>query len=640
MLFHRAFALSLVTLVLPLGSCVIPIGGAEVGDLRVTWSFDESQRCAEVGVENVTVQLIGQPQGENVGLAFGATAACIEGSMVIPDIVAGTYTMTAVGEGDVAIFNNGKGVEVVVAPNVETQTIANLILANGEVVARIEFQYVFPGNLDCAQADVDQISAQVFDDSNGVVIAGATGDCIAGLMTVEGIRLGEHTLRVEGVDGEGNVRFVGTSALAGLQAGETLRINPVEFTANLSSATASFVFAGADSCAEAGVATVDARLVDGEGRVVDGQNVPCVGGRVTFPPVPVGDYELVLDGINGNGQIVFNANEDITLALPVESLALTTMRPTNSTITVSFTLPAGETCATLGVNNIDLRVQTGAVIVGENIACIQGQTTIVGIPSGNVANLSAEAVAGNVVTLTGALTTPVLVAGRGSGTTNQFTVALAPVRSALTVGWRFQRREMEAGAGINPAFKPDLVTASCVDSDVDTVLIRVSRGATLLAAVETACSAGQATIPDLVIAGGNVTIEAEGLRQQEGDSVFSNFVADSVQAAPIIPLSGVRTTSSLILSPSKAFARVIWTGDCSVARAAAVAIQTDAAGFREGQTVPCSQGNTLISLASIDGNVSISLDGVDGQGAPLNSPTTVNSEVHAGLITFRFAEPQ
>jgi hypothetical protein len=139
--------------------CVIPIGGAEVGDVRVTWSFDGSQRCTEVGVDNVTVQLIEKGKEGAGGLAFGQTGACIEGSMVLPDVVAGNYTMTVVGDGDVAVFSNGKGIDVEVKPNQETPIDAALSLANGEVVSKIEFQYLFPGALNCSAAGVATITA-------------------------------------------------------------------------------------------------------------------------------------------------------------------------------------------------------------------------------------------------------------------------------------------------------------------------------------------------------------------------------------------------------------------------------------------------------------------------------------------------
>ena len=269
MRFGLRFGLALG--VLPVLSCTIPIGGAEVGDLRGTWSFtagssDASQRCADVGVDNVTVQLIEKGKEGAGAKAFGATGACIDGSMLIPDVIAGTYTLTATGDGEVAVFDNGEGLTVEVKANDETAVDAPLVLANGEVVSRVEFQYTFAGEPTCSAANVATINAQIIDD-NGVAIAGSNTDCIVGLATIEGVRVGNHTLQVEAVDGDGNVRFFKSEEIRALQAGKTLRPNPLDLQAALVDILINFSFEDQDSCAAAGVATVDVQLQDADGRV-------------------------------------------------------------------------------------------------------------------------------------------------------------------------------------------------------------------------------------------------------------------------------------------------------------------------------------------------------------------------------------
>lgn len=616
------------------GSCVIPIGGGEVGDLRVTWSFEGIQRCAVVGVEDVTVQLIEKGKEGQGALAFGQTAPCVEGSMVLLDVVAGTYTMTVVGGGEVAVFNNGAGVDVLITPNEESAADARLALANGEVVSRIEFQYQFPGGINCSAAGVATINAQVIDE-NGIGIAGSTTECVAGLAVIEGIRIGEHTIRVEAVDGDGAVRFVATRPLTGLQAGETLRIDPVQLSAGLTTAQVRYTFSGLQFCAEAGVATVDAQLIDAATNlVVDGQNVACVAGRIDFVNIPAGAYRLHLDGIDGDDQVQYTADVDnVVFAEALQDLGVVDLTALSSTVVLRFALPEGATCATLGVANIDVRIvdATGST-TGAAVACIAGEASLLGPAPGN-ATIAAEGIAGDEVIIAGTRAA-ILTAGRNT----PITIALAPTRTRLEVAWDFNLVQdpnvLVAGDEVAR------VSSSCVEADVDTVLVRVLRGlgqnAVLLEAVETPCGAGRVEIPNISIAGGNVRLEVEGLRQQEGDSIFRADVAN-------VSVNAVQVRQAVRLQPSIVFARVLWTGDCGVALSNTVDIQVSANGVSEGINVPCAQGNAQVALPSGTQNslVSISLRGVDGQGAPrAASDVIANVAVVPGIVTFRFSGPR
>jgi hypothetical protein len=623
----------LCALVAATGSCVIPIGGAEVGDLRVTWSFEGSQRCNQVGVEEVTVQLIEKGKEGNGALAFGQTAPCVEGSMVLLDVEAGTYTMTVTGEGEVAVFNNGNGVDVVVAPNNETSVDAPLDLANGEVVSRIEFQFQFPGGLSCNEAGIATLNAQVIDE-NGIGIAGSATECLAGLAVVEGIRIGEHSLRVEAIDGEGNVRFVGVRPLTGLQPGETLRIDPVPLEASLSAATARFTFGGIAFCAQAGVTTVDAQLIDDEtGAVVEGQNIACITGRIDFVNIPVGTYRLHLDGLDGNAVVQFTADvEDVVIDAATVDLGVIDLVPLSSTVVVRLALPDGETCATLGVANIDVRiVDANGGTTGQAVACVAGEATLPGPAPGN-ATIFAEGVSGEDVVIAGTRAA-ILTAGRNA----PITVTLAPTRTRLEVSWDFNLVE-DPNVQV-AADEIERVSASCVDADVDTVLVRVLRGvgqnATLLEAIEADCGLGRVEIPNILIQGGNVRVELEGLREQEGDSIFVAEVNN-------VAVNAVRTPVAARLEPSIVFARVIWTGDCGVAGSNTVDIQVSANGVSEGINIACATGNTLVALppGTEDSLVSISLRGVDGQGVPRPQRQAIDSVVVVpGIVTFRFTGP-
>ncbi len=655
----RAPLLGCLLALAPLSSCVIPIGGAEVGDLRVTWSFDGSQRCADVGVENVTVQLIEKGKEGQGALAFGQTAACIEGSMELIDVTAGTYTMTVVGDGEQVTFNNGEGIDVVVAPNQPTDVEAGLEIVIDDVTANLLFRVQFPDGIDCAAAGVANINAQVLTGDPPLGIAGINADCVASEFLIEGVRLGEHTLRVDAVDGNGTIRFSARVPVRGLQPGDTFVQDTVVLSPELVTTVVRYTFDGNAFCAQAGVAAVDAQLRDSDGNVVDGQNVACVAGRIEFAPVRstaslladcidastragdadpeaecagVGTYSIHLDGIDGNQQVQFTADED-DLALNNNREQLTIdLEPLSSSVTVRFTLPEGESCASLGVANVDVRIVDAAGgTTGENVACVAGQVILLGPAPGN-ATIVAEGIAGDEVVLS-ATAAATLRSGRDA--TNTINLALAPTQTELTVSWTFN---IVVDDNVADAVEPEVQPASrsCVESDVDAVLVRVLRGNTLIEAVETACSAGQVEIPNIPLAGGNVTVELEGLRLQEGDSIFEERVTG-------VALSGARSTVAATLEPSIVFARVIWTGDCGVANANTVDIQVSANGVSEGINIACATGTTTIALPPGTQNslVTISLRGVDGQGAPVGVRQTIDSAtVSPGVETFRFTGPQ
>ena len=620
-----------------LGSCVIPIGGAEIGDLRVTWSFDGLQRCASVGVDNVTIQLIEKDKEGAGAKAFGQTAECIAGSMVIPDIIAGTYIMTAVGVGEVAVFNNGAGATIEVVPNEEIAVDAPLSLANGEVVSRIEFQYTFDGEPVCSNAGVATINAQVVDE-NGIAIAGSNTACVDGLAAVDGIRVGDHTLEVEALDGNNAVIFVGQRSLTGLQAGETLRLDPIDLAPSLVDATVRYTFGNERFCARAGVATVDAQLIDDAGRVVSGQNVACVQGRVDFVDVPAGTYTLHMDGVDGNNTVQYTLDQDdVVLDTAFVDLGVVDLRAGSSLLRVRFDLPAGETCATLGIANVAINVVRGnngdeddGARAGGNADCIAGELQLVAPPPGNSV-ITAEAVVGDDVVL--AVTQNLILQG-GSQIVN---LGLVPIRSIVEVAWDLEGRELNAQSpGATPIISDDV---SCSEADVDNVLVRIRRGNQLLETTEVACDTGRVEIPGIVIAGGPVQVELVGSREQEGDETF-------LAASAPLTLSAARTQLTRTLVPSLAFARVIWTGDCGTANANTVDIQVTAGGLTQGINVACAQGNTLFALPrpAVGNNVQIALRGVDGQGVPdlvvdPNDRAELLQAV-AGINTFTFAGPR
>ncbi len=668
-------ALAMALAPLALAGCIIPVGGAVVGDLRVTWSFGGVQRCAEVGVENVVIQLIEKGlEGKGGAKAFGQTAECIAGSMVIPDVVAGTYVMTAVGTGEVAVFDNGEGVIIEVLPNTLTEASAPLALANGEVVSRIEFQYNFGGEAVCSAAGVTNVLAQVIDD-NGVAIAGSNTDCITGLATVEGIRVGEHTLKVEAVDAEGTVRYATAKALLGLQAGETLRLDPLSLNAAIVDVTVNFNFDG-QSCAEAGVDNVAVQLTvfdNGEGNdperpntnladdrnlVVAAQNVPCIDGRATFTSMPVGDYQVNIDGIDGNGEVLFNAialplvldgvdeNPNDRLAIDDVDITLTAKR---STVTIPFRL-AGGTCAELGVQNVDIQVTQNGQTIGTTVACVAGNSGPLIVAEG-AAVIRIDALIGDEVSFQVSSDDASIAVPAGESIAD--VVVLEPVRTTLAVSWDFTLITNSI-TGVATRSPP---TSSCTEAGVDTVVVRVFIDGVLEVAEAVDCDAGTVDIPGIPSGpDARVKVEIDGIREQEGEVPFKINAADP--RVPGFAISGPRMVQRFTLEPQLAELLIVWRGVCGDVGAATVDIQITAelsggiGGINSGINVPCAQGSQTVVLprSSVGSILEVSLRGVGGQGEPVGirdvfpAPPPEDPEpvfvAPAGVTTIAFLGPR
>ncbi len=639
----------LTTALLVLQGCVIPIGGAQVGDLRVTWSFDGSQRCSAAGVEQVNVQLIEKgKEGTDEGSAFGLAAECIAGSLVLPDVVAGTYTMTVTGVGEVAVYNNGEGVDVKVVAGTLTDVSAELALVNGEVVSSVEFRYRFAGDGSCSAAGVDVINAQVID-GDGTPIAGSTTPCIDGLATVAGISTrGERTLQIEAIDVDGNVRFAGEKELQNLQAGETLPLGIIDLDLRRADVTARFTFDDEPFCAIAGVDNIDAQLLDGEGRIVQGQNIDCILGSIVFTDVPVGTYTLHADALDAVGVVQYSGDQDgIEIDASDVQLDVLNLAALASTVRVRFRLPDDLTCAAAGVDTVDIQiVDEDNNVTGANVPCINGDSgDLVGPAPGQI-SVRAQALSGVDVAFDGTTEGVRISAGA-----NVIEVTLEPVSTTLELSWDFVTVNIP---NVVSSTTPQIDrTVFCAEADVDTINIRVSLGVQLVEAITVDCLAGRVELPGLPV--GNLQIELEGTRQQEGDSIyFGRDDDDADRAQGVIPdddladnvnvaATGARTIANVRLSPSLPFARVVWAGDCGVTGSATVDIQITAGGVSTGLNVPCANGNALIALppGSDSSPVSIALRGVDGQGVPRPERDPIDDvNVVLGINTFRFLGPR
>ena len=640
--------LRLAPAALMLSACVIPIGGAQVGDVRVTWSFDGSQRCSAAGVDQVSVQLIEKgKEGDKDASAFGLAADCIAGSLVLPDVVVGTYTMTVTGIGDVAVYNNGDGIDVEVAPGTLTDVAAQLALANGEVVSRIEFRYRFDGDGSCSAAGVDSINAQVID-GEGTPIAGSNTPCITGLVGVDGISTrGERTLQIEAIDVDGNIRFRGEKELQNLQPGETLPLGVIELEPASSDVTVRFSFNDEPFCATAGVDNIDAQLLDADGQVVQGQNIDCTAGTVVFTDVPVGTYTLHADGNDVNNVVQYTVDfPDVVVDQASVDLGVVNLEALASTVRVRFRLPNNLSCAEAGVDAVDIQViDANDNVTGTNVPCINGDSGDLLGPAPGQVSVRVQALSGVDVAFDG-----IVEATRIGAGSNVISVDLVPVSTTLELSWDFVTVSVP---NVVSSTTPQVDrTTFCAEADVDTINIRVSKNRVLVDAVTVDCVAGRIELPGLPI--GNLSVEIEGTRQQEGDSIyFGRDEDDGDRAVGTIPdddqadnadivATGARTIANVRLSPSLPFARVVWAGDCGVTQSASVDVQISAGGVSTGINLPCANGNAVIALppGSESSPVSIALRGVDGQGVPRDQRDAIdNITVVKGINTFRFGGP-
>jgi hypothetical protein len=233
---------------------------------------------------------------------------------------------------------------------------------------------------------------------------------------------------------------------------------------------------------------------------------------------------------------------------------------------------------------------------------------------------------------------------------NIISVPLEAVRTRLELTWSFATVVVDNVATATPPRTE--ITSRCAEADVDTINVRVLQGTQLLQSVSVACSEGRVEIPAIPIrdADGdllNLKLELEGTREQEGDSIFFGRDEDDADDVPDVNAdnvdlrpTGVVSRSDIVLSPSIAFARIIWTEDCGVTQSANVDIQIASDGVSEGINVPCAEGNTLVALPPGTERVRVTLRGVNVQGDQFTAPDVIdNILVIPGLNTFRITGP-
>ena len=139
---NRLFLLttSLSLLVVSQLGCILNLGGGSVADVRVTWSFAGVQRCAGVGIEEVTIQLVDkEDEGDPNVPAFGIAAPCVQGSALIAGVVAGEYRVVVTANGPAAAWDNGGGADVTVSAGPGNAVAAGLVASAGNGTIPLPF---------------------------------------------------------------------------------------------------------------------------------------------------------------------------------------------------------------------------------------------------------------------------------------------------------------------------------------------------------------------------------------------------------------------------------------------------------------------------------------------------------------------
>jgi hypothetical protein len=405
-----------------------------------------------------------------------------------------------------------EGLDVTVVPGGLNDFTVPMALANGDVVSRIEFRHSFAGEPLCSVAGVATINSQVVDET-GIAIAGANTPCVDGLVGVDGVRSkGEHTLEVEGLDADGNVRFVGRSDVKGLQPGETKFLGTIEFEPASGDVTVRFSFEGERFCAAAGVDNIDAQLIDGEGRVEQGQNIDCILGNVVFTDVPVGTYALHVDALDANNLVQYTTDvRDVEIGAADVDLGVVNLEALASTVRVRFRLPDDLTCAEAGVDAVDIQIVDGdGNVTGANVPCINGDSgDLVGPAPGRV-DVRVQGLSGGVAAFDGS-EGGVLIRGGA----NSVEVELVAVTTTLELSWSFATVNVNDVEQQPSPVPIEALTTRCVDADVDTVNIRVLQGRRRIANLDTA-SISFASLIDADLRGAQLSQFAFGYAEITG----------------------------------------------------------------------------------------------------------------------------
>ena len=168
-----------------------------------------------------------------------------------------------------------------------------------------------PGGMSCADAKITDVRVRVLDGTADVVPA-VTAGCPVGQsdagQVVPGVPAGTWSVRVEGLDSDGNANFAGQADAVTVRGGEQTAPPSIVLYVKRSTLRVTWGFAGGGLCGGNGVAKVDLSVINKDPQLV----YPTDGASGLFPCDP----PLTADNPNGGVLIPsLSPNQELTVHL-------------------------------------------------------------------------------------------------------------------------------------------------------------------------------------------------------------------------------------------------------------------------------------------------------------------------------------
>lgn len=239
-----------------------------------------------------------------------------------------------------------------------------LIIQNrGTTQGSLSFGWTL-GGAACTPAGVSQIQVTVTPRAaGGSAVAPFLVDCTLNRTTLSGLREGDYTLTLEGVDGQNVIQF-DTSRTALVVAGGTTDLGTVDLLPLQGSLTVDWQFerpgvAPTPVCLTAGVGDVEVLLKDNFGTTVFDELIPCDNGPSDIINLTPGSYSAEMTGwgtYNNLAVPLYGAVVNgimVTREMPANlgavTLAINAAQFGN--LDVAWTLPNQHTCAQSGLGS-------------------------------------------------------------------------------------------------------------------------------------------------------------------------------------------------------------------------------------------------------------------------------------------------
>jgi hypothetical protein len=289
-----------------LGAPVIAVGlimsacfgpsGSLLGDIRVSWAFQNAVTCAQAGVSFVEVQIFdaddGSPQYDQV---FN----CTDGSVLIGDFIPGRYKFVMSGMDLSQTIRYQSSFSTYIGPGYNNlgTTVLSFTLGN------IGFTWSFDGQQSCKIAGVSQMQIIVIDSSGGVEF-NETRPCSDQGATITNFARGNYDLILYGLDVAGTRLFTADTKIA-VQSGDNnygnINLSPSTTTGSV---TFSWTFGGGGTCTQAGVNAVKIALNAPSGQLMFSDTVTCQASSYTIVNRQPGYYDFTLTGLDNSSPAV------------------------------------------------------------------------------------------------------------------------------------------------------------------------------------------------------------------------------------------------------------------------------------------------------------------------------------------------